>query len=430
MRASEVGGMMSTNIKNSQNNIVKKLNETRSRYEGSFTVHGINHINSGTVLEKVLWILCVLGALVGSVFMTYGLFDSYLKKDVDTKISIKENIRTRLPTIYICSGGALSYLDSYIDCSSTVSKSYDEFHCQIMNKTCPKFCDGGRCSNLAEHLRLVPTCPPELYGQCVALNAEGDVTQSVLFPSDSYIPETRNKENFPYEMYIRPPGETDPLMSLLSHNFYSYFNGPGEYEIVIEKTTIQRQPAPYSSCIEANSDEAASKSMFIGPYTVRKCIATCNLKTGWQQCKTTYWSARNLLREKEFQRQDRDVEEIEECIFKIRNHTTFINETIGCENDCRPPCFEESYKMRSHYYPNSGGMNDTLQLRIIMDRKETIITEEPKQQLLVVLSALGGTLGLLAGASVLSLIELFIWIVLFMAEKMADCCTRKEVQPQ
>ena len=202
---------MSTNIKNSQNNIVKKLNETRSRYEGSFTVHGINHINSGTVLEKVLWILCVLGALVGSVFMTYGLFDSYLKKDVDTKISIKENIRTRLPTIYICSGGALSYLDSYIDCSSTVSKSYDEFHCQIMNKTCPKFCDGGRCSNLAEHLRLVPTCPPELYGQCVALNAEGDVTQSVLFPSDSYIPETRNKENFPYEMYIRPPGETDPL---------------------------------------------------------------------------------------------------------------------------------------------------------------------------------------------------------------------------
>ena len=57
-----------------------------------------------------------------------------------------------------------------------------------------------------------------------------------------------------------------------------------------------------------------------------------------------------------------------------------------------------------------------------MNMKELVITETRRSDIVVVLSNFGGTLGLLAGVSALSLIELFVWLVLYVAEVVVRIC--------
>ena len=95
-----------------------------------------------------------------------------------------------------------------------------------------------------------------------------------------------------------------------------------------------------------------------------------------------------------------------------------------CYDECRFPCSKQTYKVRVEYAPNFPGENGTM-FFFHMDRKETLISEAAKTDLLTVLSSFGGTLGLLAGVSVLSLLELLIWVVLFVAELATRYLDRK-----
>ena len=77
------------------------------------------------------------------------------------------------------------------------------------------------------------------------------------------------------------------------------------------------------------------------------------------------------------------------------------------------PVFKTNLQSEGRVRPP--GVNGTA-IYFSMDRKETLISEAAKTDLLTVLSSFGETLGLLAGVSVLSLLELFIWGALFVAE--------------
>ena len=161
--------------------------------------------------------------------------------------------------------------------------------------------------------------------------------------------------------------------------------------------------------------------MFTGPYTLDKCLATCDLKNKWYQCNTTWWTARNLLRDKNFVRGNASLDAIEKC---IADHPGNID-VNKCYDECRFPCSKQTYKVRIEYAPNSPGVNGTA-IYFSMDRKETLISEAAKTDLLTVLSSFGGTLGLLAGVSVLSLLELLIWVVLFVAELVTSRCLHRK----
>ena len=474
----------------------KKLKEIRDRYAESFTVHGMNHIVAGNIPEKLVWIVLLLGALSGTVLITHELFGSYLNNEVSTKINIKQQLQMKLPTIYICASKSISNFQQIIDCSSSSSQSFDFFKCSDLSQECPEFCDYRNClgkenknededreenknededgdqhknkdedgeehknhdndeenkpkkeDKAEEENESKGSCPSELHGQCIVLNANGNVVQSYTNPSFFYR-ITNSTNYFPLEIYVVPPGERRSSISLVFDQQHHLITRKGKYNIYMEKKIVKRLPPPYTKCIQdAFGDEAKNMNMFVGPYNVQKCLATCDLKRKWYRCKTTFWTARDLLRNKTFEREDRTEKEIKKCLK--------LNETpdIDCENQCLPLCYEELYKVRVQYagdFDDSGNIgcgntsivsgntsiasgnrsieSDITEIEFVTDREETSIVEEPKQSFFLVLSAFGGTLGLLAGVSVLSLVELLVWLFIAVVHMVALCFTRK-IQP-
>ena len=186
--------------------------------------------------------------------------------------------------------------------------------------------------------------------------------------------------------------------------------------------TLERLPPPYTNCIESEGEEAESKNMFKGPYTVERCLFTCQVKF-WSSCNISYWAARNKMRDPNFVWEDKSQSTIEACL-----DVSDLSEAEydKCNKGCRPPCFEEVYEARIEGPNFLGFLNDNFtMISANLDKKEVFVVDFPKQNLLILLPAFGGTLGLLAGVSALSIIEIIIWTVLLVAEKSALLYTGK-----
>ena len=186
--------------------------------------------------------------------------------------------------------------------------------------------------------------------------------------------------------------------------------------------TLERLPPPYTNCIESEGEEGASKNMFKGPYTVERCVFTCTKKV-WLSCNISYWAVRNKLRNPNFVWEDKSLSAIESCFNTSGMLDAEYNE---CYKGCRPPCFEEVYEARMEGPDLLRDVNDNVtMIAATLDKQEVFVVDFPEQNLLVLLPAFGGTLGLLAGVSALSIIELIIWAVLCVAEKLAVFFPRK-----
>ena len=121
------------------------------------------------------------------------------------------------------------------------------------------------------------------------------------------------------------------------------------------------------------------------------------------------------MRDVDFVRKDQDPSELAKC---LASFVTTIAEYNECLKGCRRPCNEVIYEARLDHIPSTNMSDGRRTIMLTLDQKETILRDEPKQTLLVLLAAFGGTLGLLAGVSVLSVVELIIWLILFITEKL------------
>ena len=164
--------------------------------------------------------------------MTFGLFDSYFHRDTVTTVRMKERIRINLPTIYICNPWMSYNLMAYGNCDSPGSESYNNISCPELEKECPDFCKNGMCKNLNEDEKVSITCPKNLYGQCIAINADGSHIQTFTKAWTSFLTGW-NKPQFNLEMYVRPPGSNDNLISLVNDQNYKDLKRPGIVRVFI-----------------------------------------------------------------------------------------------------------------------------------------------------------------------------------------------------
>ena len=90
-----------------------------------------------------------------------------------------------------------------------------------------------------------------------------------------------------------------------------------------------------------------------------------------------------------------------------------------CANQCRSACKEVNYKIKKEFKTN--GLHAPSRVRLFFfyqDLKETIIEYVPRSDVSTLLANFGGQLGVMAGISAISLIELFIWFLLFLADRI------------
>ena len=56
------------------------LRDIQSRYSSGFTMHALNHIQDGTLLERIVWILKLVVLLGAAVYISWGIFTAYFER--------------------------------------------------------------------------------------------------------------------------------------------------------------------------------------------------------------------------------------------------------------------------------------------------------------------------------------------------------------
>ena len=402
---------------------ITKLSRVRRRYQEGFTMHALEHIIRGTWVERIFWTLKLCLAITLAIFMSWQLFEGYFHHHVDTKVNIETKTTLQLPMLFICGTQSKDYLAAFNDCQSNDSRSYDEKICTALRQTCPTFCltseshrlVNGTCEDISEDGNV--KCAKELLGQCIAVNLDGQLYQTATQPAGAYTQQV-HPDHLPLWLYIKTPGSVE----LIPRSWFQFsrVNRHGHYHVILEKTSIKRLPYPYSdpSCIVQGSKEALLRNIFIGNYTLDKCLTTCYTRAQLISCGATHATYRALLRQPNSLRhlfRNKNMSEIESCMV-----TRF--EAMGdfyekCRVKCVIPCVEDSYRVSVRHEPPTNVTSKELSIYFYyQEMKETIIENHPSLAISTLVANFGGQLGLMAGVSAISIIELVIWFVLFGVE--------------
>ena len=88
-----------------------------------------------------------------------------------------------------------------------------------------------------------------------------------------------------------------------------------------------------------------------------------------------------------------------------------------CRANCSIPCEEDSYRVTVRYEPPAN--ESTTEVNIYFyyqEMKQTTIEQHPALAISTLVANFGGQLGLMAGVSAISIIEIIIWFVLYGVE--------------
>ena len=396
---------------------VKQISKIRRRYQDGFTMHALNHVIHGTWIERIFWCLKLCLAITVAVNLSWHLLQNYRHHHVDSKVSIETRTTLQLPMLFICGTHAKYYLATYTDCFSDESKSYDEEICKEVKSKCPHFCWNKNDSHLIEDGNVL--CAEGLLGQCITINANGKLFQTATRPAGVYSKKV-TADHLPLWIYVKTPGSAE----LIPRSWFQFsrINIHGDYHVILEKTSIKRLPYPYSnpSCIVQESEEALSRNIFIGNYTLDKCLTTCYTLSQLKTCGTTHTTYRAQLRNPDSFKhlfEDKNVSEINHCMNDRFNDTTNVYEE--CRVKCTIPCVENSYRVSLRYEPPSNATSSRINIYFYyQEMKETVVEQRPSLSISTLVANFGGQLGLMAGVSAISIVELMIWFVLFGIECM------------
>ena len=208
----------------------RNIKEVRKRYASTFTMHAMEHIINGTLVEKIFWTFKLMLALAVAIILSKKLFVSFFDHEVNTKITLQTNNRLQFPMILIGGHNTGTYLYSRNNCTSNQSISYRDISYtadgEIANDICEKLQQ--QCPNLpvakitavgmgGGRVRGKANISCDVFGQFVAVNGDGALHQShstdsmevIIFEYFEYRPDFFKCLSF--------------FLGFLKHNILLYF---------------------------------------------------------------------------------------------------------------------------------------------------------------------------------------------------------------
>ena len=185
-----------------------------------------------------------------------------------------------------------------------------------------------------------------------------------------------------------------------------------EVEIKLDKTIIKRLPAPYpSKC----SDEKG-EDIFPGKYTRRSCIESHNFIRMFQECGDTLDYVHQFIPEKVKKKyaKNQSIAEASRCIW------AFGSRALQRTTSCGFPCNDYDLSV-IHSTNELKGTKSKYRIIIQFQKVDTYQTIEEKEIYTwdQMLSEMGGLIGLIIGASVISVVEILVYLFLVFLKK---CC--------
>ena len=248
---------------------------------------------------------------------------------------------------------------------------------------------------------------------CILLNPAGQMTQQGTAR--------------PIEIrFSRPAGVLSPIIILIQgheepyHRFIEldqYVKYPGEYEVNLEKVVISRLPDPYPQKCTSDGKDTDIILESGETYTRSKCYHGCALRRMFKECGAVIdlWkkTANQILTSNATKLSDSVKRK---CLKRnMQNARGLPPRLCNCPFACSGTFYNPTF-IKERDSTNKWSLNiryEQLRLQVIQERAQSTLSD--------MLSTLGGLLGLLAGMSFLSLIEIIFGLFLAMATLFYRC---------
>ena len=404
-----------------QSNIESKLRVAKETWGKELTMHGLNRIYQGKPMERKFWIISFIAAIAFSSYILYLLCSKFLNNETVTDINIVFKNKLQLPSITLCSKDihktkSICYKGNYSytrnrrnitePCHNTTNITMWRIH------ICQHF--GGDEIICSKSYKKI------LGGMCITLNPEGILYQGlpnraghVVYRFTHLLRKRTNNvdRSFGYpHIYIHRHDER----ILVNYKGHFNFLHPGkQYQFGISRQEITRLEAPYRS--NCTSRKPANIDFFPGDYSIASCRETCFVVDMMRKCGAVndLWAQYipNDVAEK-YQRNNSDLEK-RLCISRFMR-VDYLAAPKNC-SDCPMPCKQTIFNLEQTeihpLYPNR-----FTDLRLFyQDLRYMQIEETPAYSGSQLIADFGGMLGLLAGGSLLSVVEILIFLSLIAA---------------
>ena len=406
--------------------MVKKKNE----YIESFTMHGLSRILTGTRAESFFWLIVLTGALILGTSVVVGLVQKYLKYQVYTEITQKATTKNYFPSITFCDETLM--LNHYfkvcghdgiaIKKNQTCTKEPEEY--KLVKNTLK---NGFNWSNNFFTVTDCSTwgnkqCADDKFLQsvkrfnnsCFTWNFNGTLFDIYGHADISF--KTVLKENTSIIALIH-----DPKIKEIDLTKKINLDPNKTYQMRIQKTEYKRLPHPFPS--KCTNDKP--HDIFPGKYTRHKCIESIAYSKLLEKCGGVYdYHKRYIPSEKlkKYARPNKLATDIHLCLQKESFKET--NEETG---KCPFPCEETEFPMtttfnkrtRSEVKKDGGETVFRIGLQHHNVDSYRLIEEKQLYGWDQILGEIGGLVGLVLGASIISLLELFAFLLICFLQKLS-----------
>ena len=371
-------------------------------YIDGFTIHGLSKIFGGVLYEKIFWFTVLAACLGFFISQGYFFFIEYKKYDVRTEVRIKSDTNINLPAVTICrSLNIRNYEFSGFVNENRCYKNrsvYDNSKksCRIPQNRINIDLKSGK--NIQSH----PDFP-----SCVTINPFGNVSTASDAIQDTYrIIWRESKGMFGYSylyLYTHDPDDI-PFSSGQLFAGTTLIKDRGTYDVMIhDKRVNYRLKHPFPS----NCTDGENRNIFPGPYTVKKCQDTCLFNKMLRECGTVVDHWRKYIHK------NISINETWEFTASCLKHVArkrINNSFCQCPLSCSETTFDTDLKQMQYI-----AYTNVAEFRLVYEKNTfTMVTEIDAYPFEKFLTDIGSWCGLFTGMSVLSIVEILIFLLLAM----------------
>ena len=388
---------------------ISQDNDHQSYAEG-LTIHGLSRIATGGPGARVIWSLLIITSFIIAIIISKEHWDAFLDHDSQTSTKVVTQEEMALPAITICTFEELNvHRRRFIEGkpvltrpqlikSSAVECARNLTECGYNGTTLLKV---QSASSDYEHLQLRNRFVEfDNTTNCFTVRGKIQTTPSHVL-SVRMIAERKINVNEWTEIYVNHPIET-----FFQASAAIYWASEGFYHVIIEKKIIKRLGLPYTDCVEGSGTYEQNK--FTGNYTVHKCFKGCFFEAVFKRCGAIPLMYKKHLSKPEMFENKTEINETlaSSCLYDVEEDDDLIAKcNVQCHID---PCYEEEFKIT----PLQSPIKTDNRLELAFTYKSflmEIVQEIPSYTWQDLFANFGGCVGLMTGASILSIFELLIF---------------------
>ena len=412
------------------------LKQKIDEYVNMFTVHGLTRVFVGKRIESAFWMVILFCGLVFSVAVVYGLVMKYLNFGIYTEIRSQVTDENFFPSITFCEKSMYqqhhtSYCGIPFDYSPSTSGDSDrdvtcDYQAERLKTNITSSLNSNKSSTYwTNGFFNITTCKTNKHTQC-ANNAYFKSLESfnhscIRWNYAGNLSGINNHVDIEFE-FNRPEwfDNRPEIITATPHDSNVHELDQTQrveiephkiYDINLDKTEIRRLPSPFPSNCTTDKHKF---HIFQGHYTRRLCIESHKYIEMYKTCGDTIDYVRPLI--------PTDIAN------KYKQNRT-INETLPCISSylrgrevraekCPFPCDE----IELMFFPTFKRVrNKTATYRLTIKYHHVaayrIMQEKELYSLDQMACEIGGFISLVIGASIMSLIEVLVFLFLIIFKK-------------